>query len=339
MSDSDETIVSLESSGARSDIVKNARRRFSLSSPSPNAFLTPAFTAAASAGGFSSNSPLNIDSSLLRFKQSHLSRLRFSSSSSSSNDSPDSSSSSAAAVAARMQLQQLINPRSLSSSSRRGSVNTPLSSIENLQSLLLSGRSSPAYLNYTTPMKFEIGDDVLVMDATVVSLPMPGRNRQPLERISSSSSSSSVKNNPIDAKFLKTDICCSWEEFGFCRFGSRCQFAHGKQELRGSPPPWKLKPESGREGSAVGSSADGDKYIRPEALDPAPAPPPAVCNSGSKKMKIIKPEREPPVQKPVPAFSWPPTKAEEAEIQKVLYGPGRRGRRLPVFVEVCSDSQ
>lgn len=30
----------------------------------------------------------------------------------------------------------------------------------------------------------------------------------------------------------KTELCRPFEESGFCRYGNRCQFAHGKQELR-----------------------------------------------------------------------------------------------------------
>merc|ERR1719443_1754235 len=30
----------------------------------------------------------------------------------------------------------------------------------------------------------------------------------------------------------KTELCRSWEETGSCRYGGKCQFAHGKSELR-----------------------------------------------------------------------------------------------------------
>lgn len=30
----------------------------------------------------------------------------------------------------------------------------------------------------------------------------------------------------------KTEPCRSWEELGWCRYGERCQFAHGPEELR-----------------------------------------------------------------------------------------------------------
>ena len=30
----------------------------------------------------------------------------------------------------------------------------------------------------------------------------------------------------------KTELCRSWEEKGSCRYGAKCQFAHGEEELR-----------------------------------------------------------------------------------------------------------
>ncbi|KIY51337.1 hypothetical protein FISHEDRAFT_26045, partial [Fistulina hepatica ATCC 64428] len=30
----------------------------------------------------------------------------------------------------------------------------------------------------------------------------------------------------------KTELCRSWEEKGTCRYGGKCQFAHGEEELR-----------------------------------------------------------------------------------------------------------
>ncbi|EFN56478.1 hypothetical protein CHLNCDRAFT_15825, partial [Chlorella variabilis] len=30
----------------------------------------------------------------------------------------------------------------------------------------------------------------------------------------------------------QTELCRSWEETGSCRYGAKCQFAHGREELR-----------------------------------------------------------------------------------------------------------
>ena len=41
-----------------------------------------------------------------------------------------------------------------------------------------------------------------------------------------------VKSEPEDADRFKTELCRSWEELGRCKYGLRCKFAHGCQELR-----------------------------------------------------------------------------------------------------------
>ncbi|KAI6045070.1 hypothetical protein EDC04DRAFT_195070 [Pisolithus marmoratus] len=41
----------------------------------------------------------------------------------------------------------------------------------------------------------------------------------------------------------KTELCRSWEEKGSCRYGAKCQFAHGEEELRNVPRHPKYKTE------------------------------------------------------------------------------------------------
>lgn len=41
----------------------------------------------------------------------------------------------------------------------------------------------------------------------------------------------------------KTELCRSWEEKGTCRYGTKCQFAHGEDELRNVPRHPKYKTE------------------------------------------------------------------------------------------------
>lgn len=36
----------------------------------------------------------------------------------------------------------------------------------------------------------------------------------------------------FNTRLFKTELCRSWTEFGFCPYGPRCQFAHGKHEMR-----------------------------------------------------------------------------------------------------------
>lgn len=43
---------------------------------------------------------------------------------------------------------------------------------------------------------------------------------------------------------MQTELCRTWAEIGSCRYGARCQFAHGQAELRAvvRPPKYKTQP-------------------------------------------------------------------------------------------------
>ncbi len=43
-----------------------------------------------------------------------------------------------------------------------------------------------------------------------------------------------VKESKSDPKF-KTELCKSWVESGFCIYGNKCRFAHGKEEIMEKP--------------------------------------------------------------------------------------------------------
>eukprot|EP00210_Caulerpa_lentillifera_P008490 g8099.t1 len=51
-----------------------------------------------------------------------------------------------------------------------------------------------------------------------------------LEKPSTRNPSSSLISK--DKKLYKTELCRSWEETGKCRYGGKCQYAHGEKELR-----------------------------------------------------------------------------------------------------------
>ncbi|KAI0639132.1 hypothetical protein C8Q77DRAFT_38923 [Trametes polyzona] len=66
-----------------------------------------------------------------------------------------------------------------------------------------------------------------------VPLPTPG---VPLTNTGSSIATNSTGNGPSANNrklgLYKTELCRSWEEKGSCRYGAKCQFAHGEEELR-----------------------------------------------------------------------------------------------------------
>jgi hypothetical protein len=47
-----------------------------------------------------------------------------------------------------------------------------------------------------------------------------------------SATDSSTEEEVINQSLYKTELCRSYQEHGSCRYGNKCQFAHGKTELR-----------------------------------------------------------------------------------------------------------
>ncbi|XP_038681165.1 zinc finger CCCH domain-containing protein 14-like isoform X2 [Tripterygium wilfordii] len=118
---------------------------------------------------------------------------------------------------------------SSSSSGNSGSANrtpSPLSAIENLERTTRTG--SPT----------AVEDDVLVMDGILVGSVPAGRASR------SASSLSLDSGGGLSSNTSPGKICRFWMEFGYCRYGYNCQFAHGKEELRPGRFPNKSKPEN-----------------------------------------------------------------------------------------------
>ncbi|XP_027347107.1 uncharacterized protein LOC113858602 [Abrus precatorius] len=124
---------------------------------------------------------------------------------------------------------------------------SPLSSIENLE---IASLVSPSM--YRTPVKGD--DDVIVMDDILVRPMSGGKNG----RSSSSSGRGSSSSSSTSKSVLKTEICRAWEETGNCRYDSKCQFAHGKEELHPSRP--SMKSKSGAQTSKSSIRAGSSLY-------------------------------------------------------------------------------
>ncbi|KAK6916087.1 Zinc finger, CCCH-type [Dillenia turbinata] len=82
---------------------------------------------------------------------------------------------------------------------------SPLSPVENLE---------------ISPVKVE--EDVLVMDGILLSDGGGGRR----------SAASAANLAQFYGGGYRSELCRSWEDFGTCRNSAKCQFAHGKEELR-----------------------------------------------------------------------------------------------------------
>lgn len=60
---------------------------------------------------------------------------------------------------------------------------------------------------------------------------------------STKSNTSQYSKNIVNPSRYKTEVCRPFNESGFCKYGDKCQFAHGDQELRGLPRHPKYKTE------------------------------------------------------------------------------------------------
>ncbi|EAU93423.1 hypothetical protein CC1G_04402 [Coprinopsis cinerea okayama7 len=92
------------------------------------------------------------------------------------------------------------------------------------------------------------------------------------------SSGPSANNRKLG--LYKTELCRSWEEKGSCRYGSKCQFAHGEEELRKVQRHPKYKTEICRTFWVSGSCPYGKRccFIHTE-LPSSGATPPAGAGS------------------------------------------------------------
>ncbi|KAK7319392.1 hypothetical protein RJT34_04113 [Clitoria ternatea] len=215
---------------------------------------------------------------------------------------------------------------------------SPLSSIENLD--IASLMSPPTY---RTPVKGD--DDVLVMDAILVR-PMSGAKNG---RSSSSSGRSSSSSSSASKSMFKTETCRAWEESGNCRYNSKCQFAHGKEELH--PSRLSTKSKSGaqpcksfiRAGSSMlGPScsivhqlcaATESDHLVTTSQPPSPEPNYTLANSITYNdwspvddgIEVVLPNGSGKV----------PSREEiDACISTIVYGTTGK-RRLPAFVALC----
>ncbi|KAK4438219.1 Zinc finger protein zfs1 [Sesamum alatum] len=245
---------------------------------------------------------------------------------------------------------------------------------------------------FITPVKVE--EDVIVMDG----IPVPKSNKGSGEgrmrvttssnpaigglvsgRSHSTSSSSSGGggrgSGTEHSRYYKNRLCRFWETTGTCQFGSGCQFAHGREELRPPRPSGKIKVETFKlnnnlEGSTP--SSYGTKYPPISQVKPPPPQPPPPAAAAAEPFSLPSPptgmdfptpqlpgstisssttaNTTPPRSDWIPAddgieVSLPigstegknPSKQDvDSYIEKVLYGTKPR-KRLPVFVEICPD--
>ncbi|KAK9111144.1 hypothetical protein Scep_018663 [Stephania cephalantha] len=232
--------------------------------------------------------------------------------------------------------QLLLQNHSNLSSNSRGSSSTslsPLSAIENLESPSSKRSSSPLF-----PSPLKVKEDVLVMDGILVGSSPRGRARAILDSCPSPMGTNS-------SSLFKTEICRTWENSGSCHYGSKCQFAHGKEDLRPTRHPSKSKPEVFKARVTPGSSSKRIHHVTSSTETAKPgdmqeegqwvvvsrpiASPDNCWSPADDGIKILHPaSQESPSRQSVDGF-----------IDEVLSGAASvtRRPRLPVFKEICPE--
>ncbi|KAJ0988575.1 hypothetical protein J5N97_006931 [Dioscorea zingiberensis] len=231
------------------------RRRFP--SPSPNAFLGPAFNACVSSPK-STAAHLDLDPALLRYTRSRL---------------PDPSDSSISRT--KLLPHQLLHLRS-----PRAGV-SPLSSIGNL----VAGASSAVY---KTPVKMEVEEDVLVMDGVLVGENSGSGRIRTLGELGSTGSSSGSGGV---GSLYKTETCRLWLETGACRYGSKCQVAKHVTGSKGRyipPPVAAALARATISKASTNTTTTAAEDETPTIPTPPPEPPSLVWPPTGEEEEIIK---------------------------------------------------
>eukprot|EP00873_Tetraselmis_striata_P039636 jgi/Tetstr1/459900/TSEL_005242.t1 len=110
----------------------------------------------------------------------------------------------------------------------------------------------------------------------------------------------------------KTELCRSWSETGSCRYGLKCQFAHGAEELRPVQRHPKYKTEICRTFAVTGTCPYGTRCRFIHYMRPAKTSPPGM----------EPPEHSPAWPAAAPAFSQsPPVCGADAHAAALLFGP------------------
>jgi hypothetical protein len=138
-------------------------------------------------------------------------------------------------------------------------------------------RASPLYSPLSVSSGFEPTAGIM-SKAQVASNPAPPSTFQPktaaaqkIPRRKTSSVSSSpdditaagspptIENELSSQNLYKTELCRSFEETGACRYGLKCQFAHGKAEIRPVIRHPKYKTETCKTWQTIGTCPYGTR--------------------------------------------------------------------------------
>ncbi|KAL8061035.1 hypothetical protein ABFS82_02G062500 [Erythranthe guttata] len=267
------------------------------------------------------------------------------------------------------------------------SSNSPSPLMKYLRCADPSAAAAASRTPFISPVKVE--EDVIVMDGIPVPKSSKGsgdaRMRSPLTPSNSVNCSftgyrspspgSGVRATGIEnIKYHRNKPCRFWETGGICQFGSDCQFAHGKEELRSPRSSGKIKIEISKSNSSSSVGSNSSSYgkkrspiskvkaaaeteAEEEVIIPLPPEPIKMAlltsplqlkqpsPSGSANSTTTIPDSNPPrsdwspcddgIDTTIPCGSM--EEDVDAYIARVLYGTNSR-KRLAVFEEICPEN-
>ena len=148
---------------------------------------------------------------------------------------------------------------------------TPQVGQDSFQSLRIQidNQSEPFGFNLGSPSS-SLGDSLPSLDRDCsVGSGRPQLNRSQSQTPSQPRSPASPQQQPQvqNANRYKTEMCRPFQEHGACKYGDKCQFAHGSQELRTVSRHPKYKTDLCRTYHSVGFCPYGPRYHFVHALD------------------------------------------------------------------------
>lgn len=144
-----------------------------------------------------------------------------------------------------------------------------------------------------------------------------------------------VTATTVNTSRYKTELCRPFEEFGVCKYGDKCQFAHGLAELRSLARHPKYKTELCRTYHTVGFCPYGPRchfvHNQEEAMQKTPPTPSSVIRS---RPAALSPSLSLDSPSPPCSLSQSPTSSMGSffSSEPELHSPGPLDdQRLPVF--------
>eukprot|EP00274_Cyanoptyche_gloeocystis_P000213 CAMPEP_0196663014 /NCGR_PEP_ID=MMETSP1086-20130531/51184_1 /TAXON_ID=77921 /ORGANISM="Cyanoptyche gloeocystis , Strain SAG4.97" /LENGTH=166 /DNA_ID=CAMNT_0041998667 /DNA_START=75 /DNA_END=575 /DNA_ORIENTATION=- len=137
-------------------------------------------------------------------------------------------------------------------------------------------------INADLVVRLSFGDQNCVASASDDS----SSTSRPSSPTSSIESDEKVKNSQKNRQNLyKTELCRSWQELGQCRYGTKCQFAHGLEELRALQRHPRYKSMQCVTFHTVGTCAYGHRCRFSHSVDISSCPQP---QGPEKRLKIFR---------------------------------------------------